>query len=453
MTSWSYYAKTVKMASTCLNPSSSRRWVALIIPGTTISLTLMPTYVEVRDKGIIKKKISLKDKSFNDVSLELQKYLRYLGRRLAPGILEDVLDRIGLPKARKVLVEPESIPAPEATSELPKQEPRPELVKAQKASEKAAQFVRSPVVSADETGSIASSEFDDIAQALEAVEAMSDSFMAGEAKREPTAKPVGRITVEVQGREVITASGNTYARLAEVEKEEETIPEQEKKEELLIVAETVQEEAAESETEEISTEQITPPHQIRPMVSCKALLLGEQGVGKKSLQSKAQIEPIMLDQETKEASQHIFAKVFDLSNYRINLNVWSFDLAVKAKVPRKEFYENAHVIMIVYAASDRWSFESIDFWLRESSGLSVEAPPIVIVGNKIDLRGEPLLGDESGEEPVSYDEGFQFAEALAKRLGTEEKIHPVAFIETSCVTSENTEEAFKTAAELFENTL
>ena len=77
----------------------------MIIPGTTISLTLLPTYVEVRDKGLVKKKIPLKERSFDDVALELQKYLRYLGKRLAPGVLEDILDKIGLPKARRVLEE------------------------------------------------------------------------------------------------------------------------------------------------------------------------------------------------------------------------------------------------------------------------------------------------------------------------------------------------------------
>ncbi|MBA7587955.1 hypothetical protein ES708_30003 [subsurface metagenome] len=78
-------------------------------------------------------------------------------------------------------------------------------------------------------------------------------------------------------------------------------------------------------------------------------------------------------------------------------------------------------------------------------------PPIVIVGNKIDLRSE--TEDDSGEDPVSYNEGFQYAEDLAKRLGSDDDLHPVAFIETSSLTGVNTEEVFKTAADLYENTL
>jgi GTPase SAR1 family protein len=433
---------------------------SLIIPGTTISLTLMPTYVEVRDKGVVKKKILLKDKSFDDVSLELQKYLRYLGKRLAPGILEDVLDRIGLPKARRVLKEPEPAPAPEPIQERPEPVQEAELIaeKTRKPpakktkEEKVAQFVRSPGVSADEKGAVAADDFDDIADALKAVEAMSDSFMAAGAKEEDEAPSPGMISIEVKGNDVVRASGNTFARAAEAEPKAPEPPSEEP-EEVVLVAETIEEKVPEQPSPPHAEPVTTPEHQIKPLASCKALLLGEQGVGKKSLQTSANIEPIVINQESGEVSKHIFAKVFDLSNHRINLNVWSFDLAVKAKVSRKEFYENAHVLMIVYASSDRWSFESVDFWLREFSALSEVTPPIVIVGNKMDLRGEPLLGDESGEEPVSHEEGFKFAEDLAKRLGTEDKLHPVAFIETSCVTGENTEEAFRTAAQLFENTI
>ena len=107
----------------------------MIVPGTTISLTLMPTYVEVRDKGVIKKKIPLKARSFDDIALELTKYFRYLGKRLAPGVMESVLERIGLPKARRVIPEPviEAPPEPEPTIEtIPEPEPIKEPPKKKK---------------------------------------------------------------------------------------------------------------------------------------------------------------------------------------------------------------------------------------------------------------------------------------------------------------------------------
>ena len=78
-------------------------------------------------------------------------------------------------------------------------------------------------------------------------------------------------------------------------------------------------------------------------------------------------------------------------------------------------------------------------------------PPMVIVANKIDLRSE--AGEDSGDEPVSHDEGFKFAEELAERYSKDNRLHPVAFIETSCITGEGVEEVFETASQLFEKTI
>jgi len=434
----------------------------MIIPGTTISLTLTPTYVEVRDKGMVKKKIPLKERSFDDVALELQKYLRYLGKRLAPGVLEDILDRIGLPRARRVLKEdiveipkkPEPEPVVAEPEPEPVVEPEPEDKEKKKRSflgrkkEPAATFVESPGVSADEKGAIGVEDFDDIADALQAVEALSDSFMTGapkEIKEQPIKPAKVEISINLAGSEEIVASGRSFARVGEVTEPEEEISEEvsaEESQEVELVAETVEEEAE-------PEPQVTPAHQIKPIVESKCLLLGEDGVGKESLKAKADIVPITLDDETK--SEHIFGRIIDGANHRIDLRVWSFDLAVKAKVQRKEFYKDSQVLVIVYSASDRWSFESIDFWLREATLSTEEMPPIVIVANKIDLRSE--TGEDSGDEPVSYDEGFKFAEELAQRYGKDDSLHPVAFIETSCVTGEGVENVFTTAAQLFENTI
>lgn len=435
----------------------------MIVPGTTISLTLMPTYIEVRDKGVVKKKIPLKDKSFNDVFLDLQKYFKYLGKRLAPGVLEEILERIGLPKARRVFHEPTAEPAIEEliieTSRLPEsveeplQESREVPEKKDKKRNKKENMViplENPSSSADVRGVVSSKDFDDIADALVAVEALSDSFMTG-IKETPKKERQQQITINVEGQEEIVASGSTYIRApGAIDESVEEIAVTSEPDFVEIVAETISEEIP-AKTAKETLLPSAPSHQIKPIKECKALLLGETGVGKRSLKAKAGIMPLVINEETNEGSPYIYNRVFDGANHRISLNIWSFDLAVKSKLPRKEFYSDAQVIIIVYAASDRWSFESIDFWLREASISCENNLPIVIVGNKVDLRIEG--GDDTGEEPVSHEEGFQFAEELAKKLSTKKELHPVAFIETSCLTGENTESVFKTAADLFENSL
>ena len=434
----------------------------MIVPGTTISLTLLPTYVEVRDKGVIKKKVPLKSRSFDDIALELQKYFRYLGKRLAPGVLENVLMQIGLPKARRVIPEPEPEPVieeppkpePESVAEKPP-EPEPEPPKKKKPPPKKKEKKKkektpepSPAMSGHESGVISADDFDDIADALQAVEALSDSFMTPSGKEPAKEKEKQKISINLEGDEEIIASGTTYARTPGVEIAKTQIEEADSGI-IELVAETVEEDL-DPIVEEEPAARVTPSHQIKPIVQCKALLLGETGVGKRTLKAKAGIEAIT-NEETGEVSPYIYSKIIDATNHRIELNVWSFDLAVKAKLPRQKFYDDAQILVIVYAASDRWSFESLDFWLRESSITCEITPPIVIVGNKIDLRSE--TGDDSGEDPVSHNEGFQYAEDLAKRLGGDGPLHPVAFIETSSLTGEKTEEVFRTAADLYENTL
>ncbi|MHA2159250.1 MAG: hypothetical protein ACXABE_10165, partial [Candidatus Thorarchaeota archaeon] len=330
----------------------------MIIPGTTISLTLLPTYVEVRDKGMVKKKIPLKERSFEDVALELQKYVRYLGKRLAPGVLEDILDKIGLPKARRVLEEELMAPSePEPTPEVVIPTPEPVIVEPEKKrrsflrrkEEPAATYVDSPGVSADGEGSITSEDFDDIADALQAVEALSDSFMIGDPQsleREKDAEPAPKFNIQVSGQEEIVASNKSYARIAEAKEIPEIVEESEEpvaEGSVEVIAETIEEELP-VEEEVDSTPKVTPTHQIKPLVECKGLLLGEDGVGKETLKAKAGVLPIELDGG--EVSTYIFGKVFEGDNHRIDLRVWSFDLAVKSKVQRKQFYLDSQVIII-----------------------------------------------------------------------------------------------------------
>ncbi len=405
------------------------------------------------------KKVPLKARSFDDIALELTKYFRYLGKRLAPGVMESVLERIGLPKARRVIPEPEPEPIPEPAPiietppelELIKEKPRKKKKKKKKKEDKkkkpAATFVESPGTSAHEHGEISADDFDDIADALQAVEALSDSFMAPSGKEIVQEKKKEKISINLEGDEEIVASGATYIRtpgaeiaIAQIEEAESDIIE--------LVAETIEEDI---EPEPEPLPKVTPTHQIKPIVQCKALLLGESGVGKRTLKEKGSAEASIINEETGEVSSYIHRKIIEGSNHRIELNIWSFDLAVKAKLPRQKFYDDAQLLVIVYAASDRWSFESLDFWLRESSITCEVTPPIIIIGNKIDLRSESE--EDSGEDPVSFNEGFQYAEELAKRLGSDDSLHPVAFIETSSLTGENTEEVFKTASDLYENTL
>ncbi len=427
----------------------------MIVPGTTISLTLLPSYIEVRDKGIIKKKILLKGKSFNDMQTELQKYFLFLGKRLPPGILKDTMIRIGVPETRAVVVEEEPEPQPEAPPVIETRVKKEEPV--------AATFIKSPEIEPPkiEVVSMSNHDFKDITEALSVVESMSDSFMAASAKQSKEMDTAQGIRISLRGSEVVEAAAGTHSTTPAM------IPSNSLMEEVISTPDS--EEPIDSEVLEVAEEQssepeitwaqvpeekapkkvATPKHVITPIVTAKAIILGEDGVGKGSLLEKAGLEFMIEEKESEspQTIQYIHERLFELVDHRVMLSVWSFDEAVRMDIARREFYEGADALIIVYSASDRWSFQSLEFWLKEASSTIGGLPPIIIVGNKTDLRSD--FDEDAEEPPISRDEGFVFAEELAKKLGEDGRLHPVAFLETSCLTGEGVEDVFKTASQLY----
>jgi hypothetical protein len=383
-------------------------------------------------------------------------------------VLRDVLVRIGLPQAKVIVADKEPVPPP--AEEEPEievaQEPEPEVALEPETpptppEDEAATFVENPDLDVDVT-QLDGDEFQDISDALTAVESMSDSFMAAAPKNRAAEEPEKpKLKIEVSGVEEITAAPTTYASApSSVEEipspadEGKFIPDEayespSTEPETTLPDSPVSEAEPEPAAEAVSIEPaavVTPGHVVKPLVHSKVLILGEDGVGKQSLMNKAEMEPVPSSDDAADFVPYIHSKVFETEDYRVRLNVWSFDEAVKSKISRNEFYDEAEALIIVYAASDRWSFDSINFWLKEASITTADLPPIVIAANKTDLVVD--AGEDTGDQPVTKEEGFALAEELAQRFGDEDTLHPIAFIGTSCLTGEGVVDVFVTAAQL-----
>ncbi|MHA1636495.1 MAG: Rab family GTPase [Candidatus Thorarchaeota archaeon] len=496
----------------------------LRVPGTTVTIALLPGYVELRDRGIIKKKIRIKSKGFTDVLDEINQYFKIRSKRLPPGVLKDTLVRIGVPEARKILTsetieetkkpEPEVVPVSTPSIDLEKDltvetpisdESAPTLLEeitssaatnepiVESSSDNKSSRDDTVQISSGEPAVLKESDYTDIEEALSVVESISDTFMAPrvDLTEEPPSTKQG-IRINLDGFEEVTASNRSTAttptvtistksdvivetktdetKAAETIDESSTIDEANRVETSAdssqpIEHEVVTEEPDQSELtsdEPVSDDSdismtledktkpvIKPKHTIKELIEAKIVLLGEEGVGKLSLMEKAGLRI----QEPDETGKLNFIRtgIMKVLNHRVNIKVWSFDEAAKSKIPRGDFYKSTDIAIIVYAISDRWSFESIEFWLKEAVASTDELPPIVLVANKKDIRdthdSDPL------EPPVTQEEGFSLAERIAQVLGEENKLHQVAFIETSCLTGEGVESVFNTAAELHSNTL
>lgn len=405
------------------------------VPGTTVTLALLPGYVELRDEGRIKKKIPTESKSFEEIVKEVKSYFRFFDKRFPPGHIEDVLRKIGveeeLQRSEEISTESSAVAAEEPSDLVPKKETKESTAEPVTPSEKLLKKHR-----------VAGKEVDDISEALAAVESMSDTFRSPKGTHQK--KTSSGVQVKLKSQTEIAASSASLPKQSSIQDKpvendiESAQPEMGMKPEETGMTEaegTPTTEAVKTGTEEPD---IASQHMIKPLVDRKCLLIGEENVGKKSLIQTGGLEASEED--------YVYKKLFRTNEYRVNLYVWSFDDAVGHRIPRNEYYGDADVAIVVYSASDRWSFESLNFWMKELSISRKTLPPLIIAGNKYDKRVEQA--SEKSDELVGEEEGFEYAEKLATELGQEKEFHPVAFLETSCVENKNIEKLFQIAAEL-----
>lgn len=157
----------------------------------------------------------------------------------------------------------------------------------------------------------------------------------------------------------------------------------------------------------------------------KIVLMGDGAVGKTSLRKRYLGEGFDTDYlstmgadfalyDTKVEETHIRWQIWDLAGQPV------FKDVVKA------YYTKVFGAILVYDVTRRQTFESTEKWLDDlwTNSKRDQNVPVVIIGNKIDLR-------EEGAETVSTDEG----QRLADRLG-------LNIIETSAKTGEGVQKAF-----------
>ena len=130
-----------------------------------------------------------------------------------------------------------------------------------------------------------------------------------------------------------------------------------------------------------------------------------------------------------------------LNNKFVSLNLW--DTAGQEDYDRLRplSYPQTDVFLACFSLVSPSSYEHIS--LRWYPEISHHCPgvPVVLVGNKIDLREDPVVVEqlrEQGLEPVSRVQGLE----LAKRIGA------VRYLECSAKTQKGLKDVFVTAAEV-----
>lgn len=120
----------------------------------------------------------------------------------------------------------------------------------------------------------------------------------------------------------------------------------------------------------------------------------------------------------------------------IKVQIWDLAGQVSFEKIRLNYLLGCHSAFIVYDIANPDSYQSVLTWYDELANGLPEKLPIVIIGNKIDLRSE-------NKDTLSELEGLKMADRLQRRNGS----MPVFYIETSAKTGENIATAFNILTE------
>ncbi len=162
----------------------------------------------------------------------------------------------------------------------------------------------------------------------------------------------------------------------------------------------------------------------------KIVLLGDGSVGKTTIRLR------YLGYGFHDPNLQTIGADFALKDIKINdkiikIQIWDLAGQVSFEKIRLNYLSGCHSAFIVYDISNPDSYQSVLNWYDELANGLPDKLPIVIIGNKIDLRSE-------NKDSLSQIEGLKMADRLQRRNGN----MPVFYIETSAKTGENISEAF-----------
>jgi Ras-related protein Rab-11A len=120
------------------------------------------------------------------------------------------------------------------------------------------------------------------------------------------------------------------------------------------------------------------------------------GVGKSNLLSRLWKNEFRKGENT-TVGVEVGEKKFTIDNKVIKSQIWDTAGQAKYRAVSTVYYRGAVSAFLVYDITNRKSFESLDFWLRDIREHASSEVIILIVGNKYDLREKREVSHEEAE--------------------------------------------------------
>ncbi len=168
----------------------------------------------------------------------------------------------------------------------------------------------------------------------------------------------------------------------------------------------------------------------------KVILMGDGSVGKTSLRRVYMGEGFKASYMITIGADFAVKKMTLEGGHDVSIQIWDLAGQEHFKSVRSTFYRGAQGALAVYSTVERSSFENIENWVEECWSNAGKKIPVVLIGNKIDLREQFIDNPVMRQTIVTTEEGQALADRIAQR-----GVH-ASFIETSAKTGKNVEAAF-----------
>lgn len=117
----------------------------------------------------------------------------------------------------------------------------------------------------------------------------------------------------------------------------------------------------------------------------KILLIGDSSVGKSSIIYKFS-DNIFDDKFITTIGVDFKLKDIKINNKTAKLQIWDTAGQERFKTVSSTYYRGSHGIIIVFDLTNKESFNNIKYWINEINKYTINQQPIILVGNKSDLK-------------------------------------------------------------------
>ena len=146
-------------------------------------------------------------------------------------------------------------------------------------------------------------------------------------------------------------------------------------------------------------------------ITLKILLIGDSTVGKTTLLLQY-VDGKFSDSHITTIGVEYKDKNINLDGRELTLQIWDTSGQERYQSITKNFYRNADGIIFIFDLTNKESFEHMKTWLMSSVDCNKDFKSI-LVGNKLDLKNERVVNEESIKKFLEKNE-MKFFETSAK---------------------------------------